>query len=120
MTAHRILSLEWCGSTLVIAPQCDVSALEEETIRSELKDILQVLEDSPAESLIIDLKCCPHFGSTMLGALIKLWRRMLRLQGRMALCHVSEFECEVLKVTKLDGVWPIYGTRAEALAELRT
>jgi hypothetical protein len=33
----------------------------------------------------------------------------------MAFCGVSDHEREILKVTKLDGLWPICDSREEAL-----
>ena len=56
--------------------------------------------------------------STMLGALIKLWRSMTVVQGRLALCNVSAAEQEVLTATRLDSVWSIYPTRAAAIATI--
>jgi hypothetical protein len=37
----------------------------------------------------------------------------------MAFCNLSEHEREVLTVTNLDRLWPVCGTRAEALASVR-
>ncbi len=36
----------------------------------------------------------------------------------MVLCHVSEVGKEVLRASKLEDHWPLYGTRDEAQASL--
>jgi anti-anti-sigma regulatory factor len=56
----------------------------------------------------------------MLGALIKLWRTMTIVDGRLALCNVSPAEQDVLSATRLDSVWSVYPTRTAALAALRS
>ena len=56
----------------------------------------------------------------MLGGLIKLWRSMTVVHGRLALCNVSPAEQDVLTATRLDSVWSVYPNRAAALAALRS
>jgi hypothetical protein len=36
--------------------------------------------------------------------------------GRIAFCNVSPHEREILAVTGLNGLWPVYPSRAEAVA----
>jgi anti-sigma B factor antagonist len=116
----RLLHFELDGEVLIVAPLGDCSSLEAATLEAELRDILDRIASSSVTGLIVDLEQAPYFGSTMLGALIKLWRSMTVIQGRLALCNVSPAEQEVLSATRLDSVWSIYPTRTAALAALRT
>jgi anti-anti-sigma factor len=52
----------------------------------------------------------------MLGAIVKLWKRVCQRGGRLALCNVSENVSQVLHITKLHAIWPIYGSREQALS----
>ncbi len=54
-----------------------------------------------------------------LGFFIKLWKRVRSVDGQFAFCEVSEHEREVLELTRLDSLWSICPTRAEALAVVR-
>ena len=51
------------------------------------------------------------------GTLVLLILRTLS-DGQMALCCVSERARELLRMTSLDLVWPIYATRREAFEAL--
>lgn len=119
MPAQRLFLTERCDNVLIVAPQGDVGSLEDQEIQSDLSELLQQLRTCEPCSVLIDLEHAPYFGSTMLGALIKVWRHASGANGRVALCHVSEFVHDILNVTKLDGVWPVYESRQQALEGLR-
>ncbi len=120
ISALRLLHFEMDGDILVVAPLGDCSSLAAATLEEELREILAQIAARPAVSLVVDLEQAPYFGSTMLGALIKLWRSMTVVQGRLAMCNVSPAEMDVLSATRLDSVWAIHPTRAAALAALRS
>jgi anti-anti-sigma factor len=120
ISALRLLHFEMDGDFLVVAPQGDCSSLAAATLEVELRDILAHISAHPAIGLVVDLEQAPYFGSTMLGALIKLWRSMTVVQGQVALCNVSPAELDVLTATRLNSVWAVYPTRAAALAALRS
>ena len=69
-------------------------------------------------NLLIDLNQGTYLGTSMLGAIVKLWKRVALQGGRLALCNVSEPVLRVLRVTKLQTIWPIYGSRTDALTAL--
>jgi anti-sigma B factor antagonist len=108
------------GQVLVVAPQGDCSSLEAAVLEAELREILAEIKAKSVKALIVDLEQAPYFGSTMLGALIKLWRTMSIVEGRLALCNLSPAEQDVLVATRLSSVWNVYPSRSAALAALRT
>ena len=116
----RLLHFELDGEVLIVAPLGDCSSLEAATLEAELRDILDRITSCAVTGLVVDLEQAPYFGSTMLGALIKLWRSMSVVHGRLALCNVSAAEQDVLSATRLDSVWGIYPSRAAALTALRS
>lgn len=118
MPPRTIFAIERAPNTLIVIPQGDVSSLEEDDIHAELQNVLELLTNAGPIHVVVDLHLAPFFGSTMLGALIKLWHKVSSLQGRVALCNTSDFQLDVLHATKLDSVWPIYPTRPEALEAL--
>ena len=116
----RLLNFEMDDDVLIVAPQGDCSSLEAATLEAELREILSQIASRVVAALVVDLEQAPYFGSTMLGALIKLWRSMSVVHGRLALCNVSAAEQDVLSATRLDSVWGIYPSRAAALKALRS
>lgn len=112
---HKIFGVEQIGNVLVLVPHGDLGSLEDQEIGVELKSTLELLQRSAINKVVIDFSASKFFGSTMLGAMIKLWKRISASQGKMALCNLSDHEREVLKVTKLDGVWPQLATRQQAI-----
>ena len=108
------------GNVLIVVPRGDCSSLEAAVLESELREILEQISSSGVTGLVVDLEQAPYFGSTMLGGLIKLWRSMTVVQGRLVLCNVSPGEHDMLSATRLDSVWGIYPTRAAAIEALRS
>jgi anti-anti-sigma factor len=107
--------LETEGDTLILVPQEDVSSLAGHEVESELARVFEQLETLRFRNAIIDLKNVECFGSLMLSTMQALSKRLAAIGGTMALCNVSEVGREVLQVTRFDTLWPICGSRMEAL-----
>ena len=106
---------EVLGKTLVLNPLIHLGSLNEPEISLETQDLLDLLNQSASANLVIDLANGDYLGTSMLGAMVKLWKRVSQRGGRLALCNVSESVVQVLRVTKLQTVWPIYASREQAL-----
>jgi anti-sigma B factor antagonist len=115
---NQIFARESHGKTLVINPLIHLGSLHEPEIVHETEDLLDFLKQSSSTNLLIDLAQGNYLGTAMLGAMVKLWKRVSQHGGQLALCNVSEGVLMVLRATKLQTVWPIYGTREEAIAAL--
>lgn len=70
--------------------------------------------------VVIDLSRTEFFGSSFIEVLFRVWKRLNHRGGRFALCHVSPYCLEVLKITHLDSLWPIRQTIPDAIAATRT
>jgi anti-anti-sigma factor len=113
-----IFAREACGNTLVLNPLIHLGSLHEPEIAHETQDLLDFINKSNPipTNLVIDLAQGDYLGTAMLGAVVKLWKRVSQRGGRLALCNVSENILQVLRVTKLHAIWPIYASRDQALA----
>jgi anti-anti-sigma factor len=95
-----------------------------------LESIAVGLEDQAAELLfdpirrdaepliVFDLSKVDYFGSVFLGVLLRCWKLVQAKGGTMALAGVSSRAKELLHLTSLDFVWPIYADRREAVEAL--
>jgi anti-anti-sigma factor len=111
-----LYELEQQGETLVVTPTTDLQELRYEEIEGGAGDVLRWLDGGPIRNVVLDFHRTAYYGSTALGFFIKVWKRVRSRGGRMAFCNVSKLEREILQVTKLDGLWPVCASRAEALA----
>jgi anti-anti-sigma factor len=81
--------------------------------------ILEPLRRQENPSIIFDLSQVENFGSMFLALLIRCWKLAVSRGGTMALAGVHERTRELLRVTSLDMVWPIYQSRREAIDALQ-
>jgi anti-sigma B factor antagonist len=88
--------------------------LEEQVAEMILKPLRR--QENPL--IVFDLSRVENFGSMFLALLIRCWRLALSQGGTMALSGVTERTRELLRVTALDTVWPIYDTKREAMDAL--
>ena len=115
---NQIFAHEFHGKALVLNPLIELGSLHEPEIVHETDDLLSYLNSAPTSNLLIDLNQGTYLGTAMLGAIVKLWKRVALQGGRLALCNVSEGVLMVLRVTKLQTVWPIFASRQDAIASL--
>jgi anti-anti-sigma factor len=115
-TTKGLYELEQLCETLVVTPTTDLQELRYEEIESGARDVLGHLDTGPVKNVVLDFQRTAYYGSTALGFFIKVWKRVRSRGGQMAFCNVSGLEREILQVTKLDGLWPVCASRAEALA----
>ncbi len=92
------------------------------TDRAELRGLtrkLSALAHAPGVAgIVLDLAGVEDVGAGLLGALARLHAEA-RGEGRgVALCGLSEHAMRVLQLTKLDRVWTVRPTRADAVAAL--
>ncbi|WP_406699795.1 STAS domain-containing protein [Singulisphaera sp. Ch08] len=68
--------------------------------------------------VVFDLSLVDYFGSMFLAMLLRCWKLVQARGGMMALAGVSVRAKELLRLTSLDMVWPIYASRQEAMEAL--
>src|SRR3974377_1906077 len=81
--------------------------LEEQAAELILHPLLR--QENPL--IVFDLSQVDYFGSMFLALLIRCWKLSLSHGVSMALSGVSSRTRELLRVTSLDMVWPIYENR---------
>jgi anti-anti-sigma factor len=103
------------GQTLIVTPLKNLGEFEFEWIEEATDHFLSELEKNSVRNLVIDLRNTDFYGSTALSLFVKLWKQVGSRQGKMAFCHASPHELEVLRITHLDHSWPICETLDEAI-----
>ena len=68
--------------------------------------------------MALDLSEVRFFGSSFIELVFRVWKRLKERGGAMVLCCLHPYCAEVLRVTKLDTLWPSCSTHEEAAAKL--
>ena len=113
MPGTAMFEIEREGETIIVTPT--VNLREFEFVEANVNDVIEVLSDLSIKNLVMDFQKSDYFGSSALAFFLKLWKTIKGRNGCMALCNLSEHQLEVLNVTKLDKLWPICDSRAEAM-----
>jgi anti-anti-sigma factor len=77
--------------------------------------IWQRLEQSFCHRVVLELDDVRMLRSWMIGELIKLHKRLTATGGMMRLCGLSETNQDALRACRLDGRFPAYRNRTDAV-----
>jgi anti-anti-sigma factor len=120
MTSRKINSedaftIERHGEITVITANPALERLEFNLEEQAAELILAPLQHQVNPLILFDLSQVDNFGSMFLALLIRCWKLALSQGGTMAISGVTPRTRELLRITSLDTVWPIYETKAEAI-----
>ena len=105
------------GVTIIeLGPRYD--SLDDETLEEFGRSLLTEADQAEPPRLLLDLSHTTYVGSGFIELMVRVWKRVKMRGGTMALCGLQPFCAEVLNVTRLDTIWPIYPGRSKAVAEL--
>ena len=113
MSAANLFHMEREGDAFILTPLVDLSELEYD--EAVMQGIYAAIQDETIQRLVLDFHRTDYFGSTALGFFVRLWKKMKTRGGCMTFCNVSAHEREILRITRLDELWPLCASREEAL-----
>ena len=114
----RFLRIESMDKVLVVSPLFTFAQFSEPDLLNEWNQLKSYLEQSPVTQVVVDLAEIPYFGSTVLGWMVQIWKKMRERGGTLTMCNVSPIGREILAAAKFDELWNVHDTRAEALKML--
>ena len=100
------------GDALVVSLTGDIDLHRSPELEQKL---LTLLARTP-QTMVLDLAEVPYMDSSGLATLVKLLSHGRRNQIELKLCGLSERVKSMFEITRLDGVFGIYGSVEEALA----
>jgi anti-sigma B factor antagonist len=80
------------------------------------KEAMLKLLEAGARHLVIDLKGADYLDSTALGLLVGMLKRVREREGSLRLVGPKARVRKVFEITRLDQVFPIFESEAEAIA----
>jgi anti-anti-sigma factor len=115
MEINGTFRVEQIDDTMIVTPMIDLGEFEYARIDRDGREILERLAAADARNVVVDCSEMTYYGSAALGFFVRVWKRLRMLGGHMAFCNISPDERHILKVTRLDTLWGVCGSREEAL-----
>ncbi len=119
MAKSDLFDVERDGEILVLIPRADLRESDYQDIESGARGLLDLVSAPDVKGVVLDFHRTDYYGSTALGFFLRLWKRVGSRGGRMAFCNLSPNENDILAVTRLDTLWPVCASRAEAVQVVR-
>lgn len=89
-----------------------------DNFHDEISEIQDGIRKGSIRNLVIDCSKTKVFGGAALGLLLRLWKTTQQHGGTFSMCGLSPFGIEMLRVVKLNRLWPIHPSLAEATSDL--
>ena len=77
--------------------------------------VCSLVEDAGRRKLVLNLAVVEYLASAALGKLVTLLRKTRAVEGRLALCHITRTVNELLRVSHLADILPIYAEEQDAV-----
>lgn len=85
------------------------------TNRQEFKQAILDAAEQGTKVVVVDFTNSGYIDSSGLGALVSLSRRLREAGGDLRLVGLNEDLRTLFELTRLDALFPLYSTRADAL-----
>ena len=118
MSTTQHVSLDKVGKILVISFPASPLSIHEQVLTEICEPILTAVQES--SQVLLDLSSVDFFGSSFIELMFRVWNRVKnKPDGQFALCGLRPYCREVLDITNLTSVWPVFDNRDEALAAMK-
>jgi anti-sigma B factor antagonist len=110
--------LKWRGDTLIVSPSGHCEELGWDLIDQAALIVLQPIKSVKLPSVVFDLSKLKFVGSVFLSLMLRCYKLVKSRGGEFVLCGANGMATELMRITKLDSLWPIYDSREDALMSL--
>lgn len=111
-------TFEQHGEITVICPSPAFENMDPTLVIEAADLLIEPLQNLNNPLIVVDLAKVSFFGSSFLSLLLRCWNFTSARGGQMVLAGVRDRARELLHMTSLDMVWPIYSSRQEAFEAL--
>ena len=117
-TQNQSIQIERHGDIAIITPSPEVEKMPENLMEQAAQLVLAPLRADPPAGLVFDLTHVDYVGSVFLSFLLRCHKRVKEHGSEVVVAGASPRARELLHMTALDTLWPLYDTRKEALEAL--
>lgn len=93
----------------------DRNILDEANIQAIGEEVMAIIDASPSPRLLISFSNVDHLSSAALGTLISINNRIKARAGQLRLANIDPQIMEVFMITRLNRIFSIHETSAQAL-----
>lgn len=98
----------------------DKFSIEEGNVEEITQKLLDFVVSVPPQ-IVINMEHVDFYGSSFIESLFRVWNRIKESpDGRFGIANLQQYCREILKVTNLDSVWPIFDDLESAAQELKS
>ncbi len=108
------------GGVVVMTPLGDTLSFRDVDLHRESEEIVEMIRNDHLRRLVIDLRNSNYFGSIMIGMINSFGQAVKEQGGQMILCNASDDMQAVLKIMKIESLWPHVPTQSKAVKLARS
>ena len=116
---HVVFPVDQDRATLIVSPRGDAVAFRDSDVHQELDTLMECIDDSEISHLIVDCSGANYYGSTIIGAIVGLARRVTDSGGTAVFCSLSSDMQNVLQIMNIDKMWPMFDSLKAAKTFVR-
>lgn len=108
------------GDVTVVVFGTEQRQLDELGLERIGRQLVEVAQAATPPLLVLDMAATEFFGSSFIEVLFRVWKKLsLQPGAKFSISGLQPYCREVLEVTHLDRLWPLHGTRADAVAGMQ-
>ncbi len=119
MSSNDSFIIEKHGEVTLIVPARSLETMDSSLVDVMSEVLMGPLQDRQSPLVVFDLGEVDYFGSSFLSLLLRCWKFTTSRGGQLVLAQVSERANELLHMTSLDMIWPIFPDRSAAIEALQ-
>ena len=119
-TQTQSIKIERHGEIAIITPSPEVEKMHFNLMEEASRIVWEALRNDPPTGLIFDLSKVDYVGSVFLSFLLHCHKRVKDpgSDSEVVVAGASKKARELLHMTALDTIWPLYDKRSDAIAAL--
>lgn len=94
----------------------DARILDETTLEQLSTDLMEMLNKTTEERVILDFRNVKFMSSSFLGKLVQVHKKSMEFKVKLKLCSIDSEIRQVFKITRLDKLFDIESDEASARA----
>lgn len=110
------MKIDRIGDVSVARMDVDYNALEEDRLGDAERELLGLSSNPATSRIVLDFSATRYLSSSLLEILFRVWSRMKDKKGKLAVCGLQPLCVEVMRVARLDTLWPMCKTVDDAIA----
>nr|AUN35873.1 hypothetical protein [uncultured bacterium] len=115
---HKVFRVEFEGPTAIVVPPANPISFRYNEIHLEANAVIRMIDDPEVKNMVIDFTNVDYASSMIIGALIRMARKVTNHGGQAIMCHANGNMLEILTTMNLLKLWPHFDSRELALASL--